>query len=427
MTSLKRSYFAAKFVATPANAIYTIHVGDNVTLAEWSVEEMHQFLRGQRQWDDWILRDDKMCRMFVAVFWTAYDRTLGAMAASAPSCRAPPPVLTMCPSLWCAPVRADKTLEDVPNPIDLMPYAGPHRPLSITTSHDWIAPHLMNQLAGILKEYDYVPDKQARVLNALVDPFKNRRLALHVAFVIFLNAIMWLMFAIDALYEIIPTEETSADTELDDDDGGSEAVGNFTNATNFTEYDIYPPAPPPPPPPEPTFMPLKSHGVRPRTLEGLEGVASMPFLHADINHIALNTGGFLIFGIAIVLKHGMKVFCMLSLWLWLFSGCARRTRVRRSMRSTDPRLTRSQSARGSSAARALIISARPASSSATLATFSSWACSSSSGAPPAVATAAAPGIQCRTWSSLSSSRASTAACSTVSSARRIRKCRGRHT
>lgn len=39
---------------------------------------------------------------------------------------------------------------------------------------------------------------------------------------------------------------------------------------------------------------LKSHGMRPRSLEGLQGIITMHFLHADLKHIAQNSMGFLV-------------------------------------------------------------------------------------------------------------------------------------
>eukprot|EP00303_Exanthemachrysis_gayraliae_P000866 CAMPEP_0206013164 /NCGR_PEP_ID=MMETSP1464-20131121/16025_1 /ASSEMBLY_ACC=CAM_ASM_001124 /TAXON_ID=119497 /ORGANISM="Exanthemachrysis gayraliae, Strain RCC1523" /LENGTH=436 /DNA_ID=CAMNT_0053386875 /DNA_START=10 /DNA_END=1317 /DNA_ORIENTATION=+ len=303
---LKRSFFAAKFLATPPNAIYTIYIADGVTIADWAREDMHEFLL-RRQWGQWLLREDKLCRMVVAVFWTAYDAAL------------------------------DKTAEEQPNAIDLMPYAGPNRPLSITTDHDWIAPHLMNQIAGVIQEHGSVPERQAKVLNALVDPFKNRRLALHVGFVIFINAVMWVMFVLDVIfYDLQGGEPEQADEDTGGGSGNNatDTPNNGTDAPSDGTNTTYPPAPPfpppmppsPPAPPPPLIQfdedvwPLKQHGVRPLTAAGLEGVPAMPFLHADINHIAANTAGFLVFGIVIVLKHGMKVFCMLSIWLWFFAG-----------------------------------------------------------------------------------------------------------
>ncbi|MFN0031240.1 MAG: rhomboid family intramembrane serine protease [Flavobacteriales bacterium] len=39
---------------------------------------------------------------------------------------------------------------------------------------------------------------------------------------------------------------------------------------------------------------LSSHGLRPRTVEGLAGIFSMHFLHGDFKHISHNTLGFLV-------------------------------------------------------------------------------------------------------------------------------------
>jgi hypothetical protein len=59
---LKRSFFSAKFLATPPNSIHSIYVADGVKLVDWPVEEMRDFLGTQRQWGQYILRDDKLCR-----------------------------------------------------------------------------------------------------------------------------------------------------------------------------------------------------------------------------------------------------------------------------------------------------------------------------------------------------------------------------
>lgn len=74
---LKRSYFSAKFLATPPNTIFSIYVAEGVKLVDWPVEEMHEFLGTQRQWGQYILRDDKLCRQIVAVFYNAYEQAAG--------------------------------------------------------------------------------------------------------------------------------------------------------------------------------------------------------------------------------------------------------------------------------------------------------------------------------------------------------------
>jgi len=85
---LKRSYFSAKFVPTPPNTIYSIQVSNGVKLVDWPIQEMHEFLGTQRQWGQYILRDDKLCRQIVAVFYTAYEKVIGARRGRASSRRA---------------------------------------------------------------------------------------------------------------------------------------------------------------------------------------------------------------------------------------------------------------------------------------------------------------------------------------------------
>lgn len=75
---LKRSYFSAKFLATPPSSMQSISVAPGVKLADWPVHEMYDFLGTQRQWGQYLLRDDKLCRQIVAVFVTAYADVIGA-------------------------------------------------------------------------------------------------------------------------------------------------------------------------------------------------------------------------------------------------------------------------------------------------------------------------------------------------------------
>ncbi|HEX7910504.1 MAG TPA: rhomboid family intramembrane serine protease [Paraburkholderia sp.] len=44
------------------------------------------------------------------------------------------------------------------------------------------------------------------------------------------------------------------------------------------------------------FLHLNSHGIVPRTLDGLEGILFAPWLHAGVLHITANTGGLLVLG-----------------------------------------------------------------------------------------------------------------------------------
>lgn len=224
--------------------------------------------------------------------------------------------------------------------MDLMPYAGEHKPLTIVSDVDWIAPHLMNTLVGTIVEFGYVPERSAKVLNALVDPMRNRRLALHVGFVVLINLVMWLMFCIDYVHAQIgdepgpePAEE---DPSLDNatDSGGADSVGNSTgtsnstadsNSTGLVEWDY----------PQQQF-PLFMRGVYPRRPMGLKGIPAMPFLHYHAAQLGVNTVGFILFGTILVLKHGVTIYATLSLWLWFFAGCARTAPAARRCRAPWP-------------------------------------------------------------------------------------------
>ncbi|KAJ1620972.1 hypothetical protein T492DRAFT_1074043 [Pavlovales sp. CCMP2436] len=285
---LKRSFFSAKFLATPPNSMYSIYVADGVKLVDWPMQEMHEFLGSQRQWGQYILRDDKLCRQVVATFYTAYEASIDKHA-------------------------------DVPvNPMDLMPYAGEHRPLTIIADADWIAPHLMNTLVGVIVEFGYVPERSAKVLNALVDPMKNRRLVLQVGGVVLLNAVMWIVFCVDYIHAQLQNQSVVVEdknTTTIDASNSTAVDSNSTATTNTTDL-----------PPEWDYpkeqFPLYMRGVYPLAANGLKGIPAMPFLHYHASQLGVNTVGFLLFGTILVLKHGPTVFFSLSLWLWFFAGCA---------------------------------------------------------------------------------------------------------
>lgn len=44
------------------------------------------------------------------------------------------------------------------------------------------------------------------------------------------------------------------------------------------------------------WLNLNSHGVVPRTVSGLQGILFAPWLHANLRHIAANTGGIVVLG-----------------------------------------------------------------------------------------------------------------------------------
>lgn len=225
--------------------------------------------------------------------------------------------------------------------MDLLPYAGEHRPLTIMGEVDWIAPHLMNTLVGALVEFGYLPERSAKVLNALIDPMRNRRLALHVGLVLLVNGAMWLVFGIDYIHARIgdgADEQAEAEAEAAEPEpmpevypnasgaDNSTLPGNSTaNATALEEWD-YPPE----------QFPLFMRGVYPRRPAGLKGIPAMPFLHQHVAQLGINSIGFVLFGAILVLKHGITIFVTLSLWLWFFAGCEAPAASRPSQRCGPP-------------------------------------------------------------------------------------------
>jgi membrane associated rhomboid family serine protease len=72
---------------------------------------------------------------------------------------------------------------------------------------------------------------------------------------------------------------------------------------------------------------LKSHGVHPRSTEGLLGILFSPFLHSGLPHIVANTMGIIMLG-SLVLMHDISKFFLVSgfsviiggLGVWLVGG-----------------------------------------------------------------------------------------------------------
>lgn len=66
---------------------------------------------------------------------------------------------------------------------------------------------------------------------------------------------------------------------------------------------------------------LQAHGMRPRSIDGLEGILTMPWLHGGWDHIAANTIPFALFGSLIILR-GVRRFVAVSVIVMLTSGIA---------------------------------------------------------------------------------------------------------
>jgi membrane associated rhomboid family serine protease len=64
---------------------------------------------------------------------------------------------------------------------------------------------------------------------------------------------------------------------------------------------------------------LNQHGIHPRTLSGLRGVAWAPLLHADLGHLAANTLPLVVLGWLVLLR-GWRHFAVVSLWTAIASG-----------------------------------------------------------------------------------------------------------
>lgn len=60
-------------------------------------------------------------------------------------------------------------------------------------------------------------------------------------------------------------------------------------------------------------------GIYPRTIDGVTGILTYPFIHSDINHIANNTVPLIILGTAIFYFY-KPIAWKLILWTWLLSG-----------------------------------------------------------------------------------------------------------
>jgi membrane associated rhomboid family serine protease len=69
------------------------------------------------------------------------------------------------------------------------------------------------------------------------------------------------------------------------------------------------------------FLHLTHHGIHPRTVSGLPGIVTAPFLHANFTHLALNSLPFIILG-GIVLLSGVRVFWGVTIFVTLAGGFA---------------------------------------------------------------------------------------------------------
>jgi membrane associated rhomboid family serine protease len=67
------------------------------------------------------------------------------------------------------------------------------------------------------------------------------------------------------------------------------------------------------------FLHLDRHGIHPRTVSGLPGIVTAPFLHSDFTHLVLNSLPFVILG-GTVLLSGVRVFWGVTIFITLVGG-----------------------------------------------------------------------------------------------------------
>jgi len=69
------------------------------------------------------------------------------------------------------------------------------------------------------------------------------------------------------------------------------------------------------------FARLEAHGIHPRSVSGLAGIAFSPFLHGDFSHLISNTLPFLILG-GLVLAGGRGIFFGTTIFVIIVGGAA---------------------------------------------------------------------------------------------------------
>ena len=123
-----------------------------------------------------------------------------------------------------------------------------------TKGDDWLAPHVVSQLAGVLLQHGCVPAESAALLNLQLSsiPGPSR---LGIALLVGFNCLMWLMLCLDLI------------------------------AHQKWRYEL--------------AVWGSGHGAR-----GLVGIATMWMCHSDVGHLTGNTFGWLVFGVFILLGHG---------------------------------------------------------------------------------------------------------------------------
>ena len=141
-TRLQDSFFAAEFVMTTTQTSQTTNHAAGQTVAEWPADQMKAYLRDSRSWGTWIVENDQLSRQMVAALLAAHEET-GCLAEDDEE---------------AGPTEASHTA---------LPHMGDRR-RTPTKGDDWIAPHVVSQLAGILLQHGCVPADSAALLNLQV-------------------------------------------------------------------------------------------------------------------------------------------------------------------------------------------------------------------------------------------------------------------
>lgn len=138
---LQDSFFAAEFVMTTTQTSQTTMHAAGQTVADWPADQMKAYLKDSRSWGTWIVENDQLSRQMVAALLAAHEET-GCLAEDDEE----------------AGQNASHTA---------LPHMGERR-RTPTKGDDWLAPHVVSQLAGILLQHGCVPADSAALLNLQV-------------------------------------------------------------------------------------------------------------------------------------------------------------------------------------------------------------------------------------------------------------------
>ena len=234
---LQDSFFAAEFVTTTTQTSQTTMHAAGQTVADWPADQMKAYLRDSRSWGTWIVENDQLSRQMVAALLAAHEET-GCLAED------------------------DEEAGQMDASHAALPHMGERR-RTPTKGDDWLAPHVVSQLAGILLQHGCVPAESAALLNLQLSsiPGPSR---IGIALLVGGNCLMWVMLFLD----LIAHEEWRY------------------------ELAVWP----------------ADEGAR-----GLVGIGTMWLCHADVGHLTGNTFGWLAFGLIILLGHGPKTLFALFL------------------------------------------------------------------------------------------------------------------